>query len=117
MAATADTTAGQGAARGDWRPRGPHRAGSRVRILFSRMLLACGRALLSLRYRVRLEGLDILQAEAERARERGRGGACPAQPSRLHGSGPLVYAARRFRPAAAGGQPSDKPSMAAAAGR
>ncbi|WP_302555995.1 MFS transporter [uncultured Desulfovibrio sp.] len=54
-------------------PRGPHRAGSRVRILFSRMLLACGRALLSLRYRVRLEGLDILQAEAERARERGRG--------------------------------------------
>lgn len=53
-------------------PRGP-RAASRVRILLSRMLLGCGRCLLSLRYRVRLEGLDILQAEVARARERGRG--------------------------------------------
>ena len=54
-------------------PRGPRRAASRVRILFSRMLLGCGRYLLSLRYRVRLEGLDVLQAEVARARERGRG--------------------------------------------
>lgn len=53
-------------------PRGP-RAASRVRILLSRMLLGCGRCLLSLRYRVRLEGLDVLQAEVARARERGRG--------------------------------------------
>ena len=37
------------------------------------MLLGCGRYLLSLRYRVRLEGLDVLQAEVARARERGRG--------------------------------------------
>lgn len=54
-------------------PRGPRRTASRVRILFSRMLLGCGRYLLSLRYRVRLEGLDVLQAEVARARERGRG--------------------------------------------
>ena len=49
-------------------PRGPRRTASRVRILFSRMLLGCGRYLLSLRYRVRLEGLDVLQAEVARAR-------------------------------------------------
>lgn len=54
-------------------PRGPRRTASRARILFSRMLLGCGRYLLSLRYRVRLEGLDVLQAEVARARERGRG--------------------------------------------
>ena len=54
-------------------PRGPRRTASRVRILFSRMLLGCGRYLLSLRYRVRLEGLDVLQAEVARARERGKG--------------------------------------------
>lgn len=54
-------------------PRSPRRAGNRARILLSRMLLGCGRSLLSLRYRVRLEGLDILHAEVARARERGRG--------------------------------------------
>lgn len=64
------TGAGEGAA---GEPRGPRRTGNRVRILLSRMLLGCGRCLLSLRYRVRLEGLDILHAEVARARERGRG--------------------------------------------
>lgn len=64
------TGAGEGA---EGEPRGPRRTGNRVRILLSRMLLGCGRCLLSLRYRVRLEGLDILHAEVARARERGRG--------------------------------------------
>lgn len=64
------TGAGEGAA---GEPRGPRRTGNHVRILLSRMLLGCGRCLLSLRYRVRLEGLDILHAEVARARERGRG--------------------------------------------